>query len=565
MNGYEDIVYDPDIEVLILESEAMPTAFLENNPYIKYKTTVTGGYTILYVHRDDIEQIISNTVGYSSNVFPLVLGLLGSADLESSGILQVHRQPFLNLMGSGVLLGIVSTGIDYTQAAFRYEDGSSKIQYIWDQTIRGGAPEGFYYGTQYDNQTINSALLLENPRQAVPHVDSVGHGTFLASVAASRESGQYIGAAPDSELIVVKLKRARPTEYRRYLIPVSQQNAFSSADIIMGVEYIISKAAQLGRPVAICIPLGTNIGAHDGGSTLEGYLSRVASIVGTAVCVAAGNEAQAGHHTNIKLSGTGDTKNIEIRVGDGFEDVNIAMWNFAADRMSVAVTSPAGEHVTRVPARSGTTYTQRLILERSTVLVEYQFPAGKYSVQYTKIHILSATPGIWKITVYGDSVLDGGFHMWLPMTGFINPETVFLAPKPNYTTTIPATSTGVIACGAYNSLDGSLSPTSSWGPSRLQLIRPDLVAPGVDVGGIFPGGPGKMSGTSVSAAITAGACALMLQWGIVEGNDPSLESYRIRADLITGCSRDPGREYPNNQWGYGRLNLYNTFQMLRPH
>ena len=565
MNGYEDIIYDPNMVALILESEARSPAFLENNPYIKYKTTVTGGYTILYVHYHDVDRIITTEGAYSSNVFPFVLGLLGSADLESSGILQVHRQPFLNLMGSGVLLGFVGTGIDYTQAAFRYEDGSSKIQYIWDQTIRGGAPDGFHYGTEYDNQEINDALALEDPREAVPHVDSVGHGTFLASVAASREKGQYIGAAPDSELIVVKLKRANPLDYERLLIPTEQENAFSSADVIMGVEYITEKAAELGRPVAICIPLGTNIGAHDGGSSLEGYLSRVASITGTAVCVAAGNEGQAGHHTNFKLSNTGDTEDVEIRVGGGFQDINITMINFAGDRMSVAITSPTGEHITRVPARSGSTYTQKLILERATVLIEYQFPVGKHSIQYTKIHILSATPGVWTITVYGDYVLDGSFHMWLPITGFVGPDTAFLVPKPNYTITIPATSTGVIACGAYNSANGSLSPTSSWGPSRLPAIRPDLVAPGVDVDGIFPSGPGKMSGTSVSAAITAGACALLLQWGIVDGNDVFLDSYRIRADLIAGCSRDPGKDYPNNQWGYGRLNLYNTFQALRPH
>jgi len=210
-------------------------------------------------------------------------------------------------------------------------------------------------------------------------------------------------------------------------------------------------------------------------------------------------------------------------------------------------------------------YTQNLVLERASVIVEYVFPIEKTGEQLTRIKILSATPGIWTISVYGDLILNGNFHAWLPLTGFIDPQTVFLRPTPNYTIILPATSSGVITCGAYNSFDNSLSPTSSWGPSRLPALLPDLSAPGVNVGGIFPAGYGAMSGTSVAAAITAGASALMLQWGIVEGNDPSMDSYRVRADLIAGCERDPFVSYPNEQWGYGKLNLYNTFRSLRPY
>ena len=96
------------------------------------------------------------------------------------------------------------------------------------------------------------------------------------------------------------------------------------------------------------------------------------------------------------------------------------------------------------------------------------------------------------------------------------------------------------------------------------MIAPDLVAPGVGVGGVFPTGYGQMSGTSASAAITAGACALMLQWGIVDDNETALNTERIKAHLIRGCIRDIFVEYPNAQWGYGRLNLYHTLSIMRP-
>jgi subtilisin family serine protease len=206
------------------------------------------------------------------------------------------------------------------------------------------------------------------------------------------------------------------------------------------------------------------------------------------------------------------------------------------------------------------------VLERSTVIVEYTFPVEVSGGQLTRIKILSATPGVWSITIHGDSILDGSFHAYLPITGFIEPETVFLTPSPNYTVVTPATSLGVITCGAYDSKTNSLYAPSSWGPSRLPALLPDLVAPGVNVSGRLPGNnPGTMSGTSVAAAITAGASALMLQWGIVEKNDTALDSYRIRAKLLAGCTRESNVDYPNNQWGYGKLNLYNTFRSLRPY
>ncbi len=175
----------------------------------------------------------------------------------------------------------------------------------------------------------------------------------------------------------------------------------------------------------------------------------------------------------------------------------------------------------------------------------------------------NATPGIWTITVYGDLILDGTFHAWLPITSLASPGVEFLAAIPNYTVTVPSTAIGIISCGAYNITDKSLYPNSSWGPTRTDLMAPDLVAPGVNVGGVFPTGYGTMSGTSAAVAIVAGACALMLQWGIVQGNDIGMSTYKIRAYLIRGCSRSPTLLYPNAQWGYGALDLVQTFNLMR--
>ena len=415
----EDFIYSPNTTTLVFDGEAAAATLLRQNVDKVISRSVESGAFVVYVNVNDVDRII-NAFDYNRNLFPLVLGLLGEAELEASGILQVQRHPYLNLRGNGVLLGFVDTGIDYTQEAFQYEDGSSKIQYIWDQTIRGNPPDGFLYGSEYDNETINLALRSENPFDIVPHRDTVGHGTFLASVAGSRESGRYTGAAPDAEIIVVKLKRATPADYERFLIPRDQENAFSGIDFALGVQYIVDKARELNRPVAICVSLGTNLGLHGGFNRLEEYLSVIAETNGKAVCVAAGNEADAGHHTHGRISVTGSIQNVEVWASDKFEDIYLTLWNYAIDRMSVSITSPLGEQIDRVPAYDATGYRRSLILEQSIVIVEYHFPVERSEGQLTRIKILQATPGIWTITIYGDSILDGSYHMWLPLTGFMD-------------------------------------------------------------------------------------------------------------------------------------------------
>ena len=560
----QDFIALPDTIPLILRNGSVGSEAFRQSHNIRRGTNLDGNYSVDYVNRGELESIVAEIGSDVISMFPIVLGLLDQHNLEAAGITRVQRHPFPDLRGRGTLIGFVDTGIDYTKNVFQYEDGTSKIKYIWDQTIQGNAPKGFYFGTEYSEEEINGALRTENPRTVVPHRDTVGHGTFLASVAAGRESGEYIGAAPDAEIIAVKLKRAGQFQYEQYLVPEWQENAYTSSDLMLGVQYIINKADELRRPIVICIAVGSNSGGNSGFSTVEEYLAQISSINGVSVVCAAGNESQERHHTNNQLSRSGESQSVELSVGERAGDVYLSLWNGASDRIAVSITSPTGEIIPKIPVRSAGSYTANLVLERSMVIVEYHLPARGRGDQFTRIKILQPTPGIWTITVHGEIVLNGEYHFWLPLTGFTDPDTVFLTPAPNYTIVVPATALGVIACGAYDSRNNSLYYNSSWGPTRRPMISPDLVAPGVNVGGVFPVGYGQMSGTSVSAAITAGACALMLQWGVVEENETALSSNRIRANLIRGCIRDSSTEYPNVQSGYGRLNLYNTLNIIRP-
>ena len=562
----EDFIDHPDTLGFITRRTEYLIDYFQNNPDVLLTQTLSELYTVGYINRNNIEIVIQNLGPAFLNAQSYVCGLLDTESLEAAGIYQVQRQPYLNLTGRGVLMGFVDTGIDYTNSTFIYEDGTSKIQYIYDQTIRSDAqPQGFFIGTEYNNAQINEALKSENPYDIVPQRDTVGHGTFLASVAAGREDASgFVGAAPDAELIVVKLKKASPYYLERYLVPPEQENAFETTDIMIGIEYILKKAQELNRPVVICVALGTNFGGHDGTSIIEEYLSGISSLRGVCICTAVGNESQARHHMENVLIRKGEEQNIDIRVGENAGSFVIAIRNTAADRISVSVRSPTGELVGRVPARSGTRLEVSLVLENARVVVEYYFPAESSGDQVTIVSFLDATPGIWTIIVHGDIVLNGVYHAWLPLTGFVSPTVGFLNPSPYTTVVIPATAFRIIACGAYNANTDSLYINSSWGPTRgAQILKPDFVAPGVNVGGFYPTGYGTMTGTSVSTAITAGASALLLQWGIVRGNEASMSTFHIRAYLIRGCTRSERIVYPNQQWGFGSINLMETFSLMR--
>ena len=559
----KEFINSPDTVDFILRGSDDLDIFLRENPNVIATQTLAGRYVVCYASASEFVTIIDRLGTSYVSSLSIVLGLLDRPELEASGIIGIQRQPYLDLRGQGVLVGIVDTGIDYTQQVFRYEDGTSKIQAIYDQSVSGTPPEDFFIGTEYTNEQINQALKAENPYEIVPQRDTDGHGTFLASVAAGRETDSFLGAAPDAELIVVKLKKARPFYLDLFAVPESQQNVFGSTAVMIGVEYILRKARELNRPVVICLGIGTNLGSHDGFSIFEEYLSGVSNLGGVCLCIAAGNESQARHHTQGKIAAKGQSRNIDVSVVNESSVVYAAIWSSVSDRLSVSIRSPTGELTARLPPKSGSITTNNLVFEQAAIRVVYYFPLEGSGGQVTVVRVTNATPGIWTITVYGDLILDGTFHAWLPLTGLASPGVDFLAAIPNYTVTVPSTAIGVISCGAYNIADDSLYPNSSWGPTRNDLMAPDLAAPGVNVGGIFPTGYGTMSGTSAAVAITAGACALMLQWGIVQGNDIGMSTYQIRAYLIRGCSRSPTLLYPNTQWGYGALDLVQTFNLMR--
>lgn len=528
-------------------------------PYLRLGTELANGYLPVYTNQANLESVFRDLGNDFIGFYPRILSPLDDKSNYESGITQVLNQPYLGLSGKGVIIGIVDTGIDYQSAAFRTPEGKSRILRLWDQTVDGARPETLYYGSAYTNEDIDRALASSDPYAVVPSRDTDGHGTFLASAAASSEENEYIGAAPGASLMVVKLRRAHPYYIEKLLLPPDNPNLYEATDYLLGIKYILDCAAQKDMPVVFLIGMGTNLSGHDGTTLFEEYISFISQRPGYVFVTAAGNESNLKHHTQGRVERTGATDTINLRVGERDASFTVIMFANAYDKISISITSPTGEVVPRLPFRAGTSFEEKLIFEKTLITAEYYRDVN--SIIFLKLR--NATRGIWEIKLYGDAIVGGDYYAWLPIAGQVSPDVEFLRPVPENTIVSPATSQRSITTGAYNSADGSLFVSSSWGPTRLPRMAPDLVAPGVNVKGIYPTGTGTMSGTSVGAAIVAGACALLLEWGVVDGNEPAMDGNFVRTLLIAGCSRDEGIEYPNVKWGYGKLDLFGAFTTLK--
>lgn len=533
-------------------------AYAKDKPYLHFGTQFANDYIVGYTNVKNLPKLLEDTGSDFLSLLPRIMSPTDSKSNDVSGITQVFNQPFLDITGRGVIIGIVDTGIDYTKDAFKFEDGTSKILFLWDQTIDGPRPDYLYFGAAYDKAKIDEALRAEDPYSIVPSRDDDGHGTFLASVAASNQKGEYIGAAPKAYLMVVKLRRASDFLIDRYLVTKDNPNLYASTDYMLGMKHLLDRAEELDMPVVMCVGMGTNGGAHDGSSLMEDYISFLSQRPGFAFIIAAGNESNARHHTQGKIPYNNGTDQISIKVGEQGASFTVIIFGPGFDKVSMGITSPIGEVVARVPFKSGLQYTERLVLEQTSITIRY-FKGGNNEII---VAFEDATQGIWDITLFGDLVISGEYWAWLPITGQVSPSVEFLKPVPDYTVVVPATALRSITCGAYNSDDNSLYISSSWGPTRLPRMAPDFVAPGVRVKGIYPTGYGTMTGTSVAAAVTAGAAALLMEWAIVDENIPTIDADLIRSLLISGCVRENNLQYPNTKWGYGKLNLYGTFEVI---
>lgn len=446
-------------------------------------------------------------------------------------------------------------------------------------------PDGFPYGVEYTQDMINQILESERNKEAsAPEVlnrvitesernkeanarrlnntstsefgrDELGHGTAIAAAAAD--------VVPDAELLVVKLKTAKPYLKEYYRIPESAV-AYQENDIMLGISYIEKYARRVGRPVVICIGVGTNQGNHNGSAPLPRYLGQIAEKRGVAVVIGGGNEGNKEHHYRGELGdflqGRGELyDNVEIQVAEDCTGFALELWGNVPDVFSVSVRTPGGEQTPDIRYSLGNRYEHTFVYEKSRVSIESQLSESFSGEELILLRFFNPTPGIWTVNVLREENGGNGiFHMWLPMDGFLDVPVRFLMPDPYTTITEPGMAAVPLVVSSYDSSNDSFYLASGRGYTRDGNINPQLASPGVGI----EVGREAWTGGGMAAAITAGAVAQFIQWAIVEGNFPLVESRELKSLFIRGAVREDELRYPNREWGYGTMNIAGVFEVL---
>ncbi len=527
---------------------------------------ITGQIGILYIERSRIPSLrISDSV-YA--YFPKIYGLMsnGSNEFDPSslidaGIFSVQNPP-LNLTGRGVTIGFIDTGIDYKNPVFQTEDGRTRIDGIWDQTIEdGNIPDGFLFGSEYTRDEIQRALDSEVPDTIVPSKDENGHGTSMASVAAgSKLQGDttFVGAAPDARIVMVKLKQAKQSIRNEYFIKDGVP-CYMESDLIQGIKYLQKYAVEYVKPLVICIGVGTNLGDHTGSGVLGDYLRQLTLAKSKALVVAGGNEGNAEHHYRGEYIGNESLKKIELRVGEQEPGFVMELWGKSPYQFSIVIKSPGGEVVAPIftPRQRASEYT--FVFEETKLIIDYLLIESNSGKEYIRISFQKPTAGIWTIEVTKKSDLQGGtIDAWLPIVPFVSNDTYFLLPQPNITLVEPGNVEGVLTVSSYDSGNNSFSITSGRGFTANNRKKPDIAAPGVNVSTI----KGKESGSSMAAALTVGGVAQIMEWAVVRENDLFIDGRKVKNYMIRGASRQDNREYPNREWGFGTLDIAGVFRWI---
>lgn len=507
-------------------------------------------YAILYSKkRSDYMESFGNL---AYNIFPKLLApmdaAVGEAAYNTPSILSMingenlDNESVLGLDGKDIVIGIVDTGIDILNEEFLNEYGRTRIKYAWDQSVNSSSGDGyageFPFGTYYTEEQLNRFVEEEN--SVLRGEDN--HGNYLASIAAGRNNG----IAVNSDLVVVKLKKAK--ENLKELYGVRQGEAYSEADIMLAIAYILQCSYRLRKTVSILIGFGTNSGSHTGSAALEAYINNIGILRGVCVSVAGGNEGSAGHHTDGDIEDN-EQAVIEINVPEKTA-FTLEIWGKAPGVYAIGMDIAGGEIIDRIPPRFDRSQIIKPIFGGGTIYVDYFLVEGQAGDELILVRFFDTPRGLYRITLTATGTVEKQYRAWLPVSSFVPEGLVFTNPVTWGTVTVPGTAVTPIVSGAYNYSDGSIYVNGSRGYTANSVVKPDLAAPGVNITGAGPYGTKVTgSGSSISAACAVGAAALMQQWSRDRGLSPYINGNQIRQYLIRGADRENNRRYPDRYYG----------------
>ena len=555
-------------------------------------------FGVLYVPLESMGEL--EVTGTSYNSIPKCYTYMDMEAAGASGITRLHDHPYLKLRGKGTAVAVIDSGIDYQNDVFQ-NAGGSRIAYLWDQSLEDEAgmdeeqdqsvwklesengdvgnlleevgdiedaddieDTEVPYGKLFRKKDIDRALKSKNPFSIVPSRDTNGHGTALAGIAAGNmvPGENFTGAAPEATLIIIKVKPAKQYLRNFYLYPPDAE-VFQENDVMMAIAFAISWAKKLEMPLSICLGIGSSQGAHLGTNALSQYVDYVANFSQVSVSVAAGNEGNTRNHSTGSFSQGREQIVTELRVAEREQGFTIEFWGEPPEIYGLSIQSPTGEILEVSSSIGSRTQELSFVFVETKVYVNYILIERQTGYSLVYIRFFHPASGIWKIFTQGKNRQNVQFHMWLPVEGLISQDTYFLEPSPYTTVTAPGDARNSITATAYQHRDGSIYIAAGRGYTPDGMVTPHLAAPGVSVKvPLVRGGFGNRSGTSISAAQMSGIAALLFEWAIIRDNQPFFTGSSVKYYLQRGARREENIQYPNPEWGYGKVDLYHTFELL---
>lgn len=552
-----------DYEVYLIEYVGDIKSSIDKIPYAEVYSTGEF-FAFLFVENGMLNEVLERVpeIINIQKASPFTL-----SDLKVSEELNVYEPIDIQstmLKGKGVIVGIISTGIDYLNPRFTNIDGSTRIVSIWDQTVKEGPPpETFIRGTEFNSEDINKALqkqaLGEDPYAIVNHKDDIGHCTAIAGIIGGRNLGdgdKLQSVVPECEFSIVKLREAKENMLKLDGIERNGKNIYQDTDISAGIRYFRTLQDIVKRPIVVYLALGSNSGGHSGETVLERYMDFVALRRDFIVSCNTGNQGSAAGHASGILEGTGSKKIVPLSVAEGQGNIFFSMYTNKPDKVTIGLTSPTGERVEAltIPTRNGASI--NFSIGNSNITVQYFEENRSGGVQRVDVLIRNAIGGPWYVDLKGEYISNGRYDFWLLQKELLQKEIVFLNPDINITLMTPSTAQNSLTTSYYDQRDDSVISESGRGFTRYGAIKPtttmesmNFLTAGLNNSTIVA------SGAAIAGALLTGAIAMIYQWGIVERNDLDMYQPKVRTYIISASLREDGGIYPNQEWGYGRFNF----------
>lgn len=503
--------------------------------------------------------------------------------------------------GNGIVIGLIDDGIDFNHPDLQDINGRTRVLAIWDQTQAFDVlrtPAQYGYGQVWDSIDINNGICTS--------VDNSGHGTTVTGTAAGNglSTGTHAGVAPDAWIVMVKSNFSSP----------NWSNTVADA-----TDFIYHLADSLGLPCSINASVGDYYGTHDGRDLPSQYIdSLIRAKRGRLFTAALGNSGALPPY-HLRNNVTSDTSFTWFKYnppgGPAAFPYGVVFFEAFADTsdMQNVSFSMGADQVSPVFKHRGqgkwfnafnflnTTVTDTIFSATGNELgiVDYYaevLPGGVLSLQ---VHMQEPDSNMYRFrfSATGSGAYDIWSGEWMGISDMINtvpsasvfPDMVHYVSPDSAKTMVngPQCLESVVTVANYNNIqtyvayngstvnlgevEGSISSTSSRGPTRDNRQKPDVAATGnvtfspgplAILSALISVSPDKLlpdgmhmrnGGTSMASPVVAGIGALMLE----RCPQTNWEEFKTNVNATAYTDTHTGA-VPNISYGYGKVSAYDA-------